>query len=63
MFAPAFKRSKADRMKKPRAMREESLLVYWVGRRVLRHLCQYLICLGMSSFGSLGSATMVATAM
>lgn len=50
--APAPRRSNAERMKKPNAMREESLLVYAVGNSVRRHLCQYLMCRSVSSFES-----------
>lgn len=46
------KRSKAERMKNPKVMRIESLLVYAVGSKVRRHRSQYLVCRSMLSFGS-----------
>lgn len=52
------RRSRAERMKKARVVRWESLEVYCVGRWVLRQRSQYLMCLALLNVGG-GSEDMV----
>lgn len=52
MSAPSPRISRAARMKKPKLIREESVLVYSVGKRDLRHRRQYLRCNSLLKTGS-----------